>query len=107
MLLTMTFDYNRSLETFYYNSLSPVLLAMITRQRVANIVNKYDLKNITIGTIGSHSALESEREMKIIVRHHLLQERSLISGAVLKPLPHLLQQSSLEKMLQMATKRFL
>ena len=31
---------------------------MITRQRVANIVNKYDLKNITIGTIGSHSALE-------------------------------------------------
>jgi 5-formaminoimidazole-4-carboxamide-1-(beta)-D-ribofuranosyl 5'-monophosphate synthetase len=31
---------------------------MITRQRVANIVNEYDLKNITIGTIGSHSALE-------------------------------------------------
>src|SRR5256886_6079914 len=31
---------------------------MITRQRVANIVNKYDLKNVTIGTIGSHSALE-------------------------------------------------
>jgi len=31
---------------------------MITRQRIANIVNEYDLKNITIGTIGSHSALE-------------------------------------------------
>src|SRR5207244_11979345 len=31
---------------------------MITRQRAANIVNKYDLKNVTIGTIGSHSALE-------------------------------------------------
>jgi 5-formaminoimidazole-4-carboxamide-1-(beta)-D-ribofuranosyl 5'-monophosphate synthetase len=31
---------------------------MITRQQVANIVNEYDLKNITIGTIGSHSALE-------------------------------------------------
>jgi 5-formaminoimidazole-4-carboxamide-1-(beta)-D-ribofuranosyl 5'-monophosphate synthetase len=31
---------------------------MITRQRVANIVNKYDKKNVTIGTIGSHSALE-------------------------------------------------
>jgi 5-formaminoimidazole-4-carboxamide-1-(beta)-D-ribofuranosyl 5'-monophosphate synthetase len=58
MLLSTTFDCNRSLETFYYNSLSPVLLEMITRQRVANIVNKYDLKNIAIGTIGSHSALE-------------------------------------------------
>ncbi len=31
---------------------------MISRQRVGNIVNKYDLKNVTIGTIGSHSALE-------------------------------------------------
>jgi 5-formaminoimidazole-4-carboxamide-1-(beta)-D-ribofuranosyl 5'-monophosphate synthetase len=31
---------------------------MITRQRVANIVNEYNLKSITIGTIGSHSALE-------------------------------------------------
>jgi 5-formaminoimidazole-4-carboxamide-1-(beta)-D-ribofuranosyl 5'-monophosphate synthetase len=31
---------------------------MITRQRVANVVNKYDKKNVTIGTIGSHSALE-------------------------------------------------
>src|ERR671939_233458 len=32
---------------------------MITRYRVSNIVkNQYDLKNITIGTLGSHSALE-------------------------------------------------
>ena len=31
---------------------------MITRQRIANIVNKYDKKNVTVGTIGSHSALE-------------------------------------------------
>ena len=31
---------------------------MITQQQVANIVSKYDLKNITIGTLGSHSALE-------------------------------------------------
>jgi 5-formaminoimidazole-4-carboxamide-1-(beta)-D-ribofuranosyl 5'-monophosphate synthetase len=31
---------------------------MISRQRIENIINKYDLNNITIGTIGSHSALE-------------------------------------------------
>src|SRR5438128_8859588 len=31
---------------------------MITRQRAAYIVNQYNLKNVTIGTIGSHSALE-------------------------------------------------
>jgi 5-formaminoimidazole-4-carboxamide-1-(beta)-D-ribofuranosyl 5'-monophosphate synthetase len=31
---------------------------MITQQQVVNIVNKYDLKDVTIGTIGSHSALE-------------------------------------------------
>ena len=31
---------------------------MISRRQVENIVNKYDSKNITIGTIGSHSALE-------------------------------------------------
>ena len=31
---------------------------MISQQQVANIVNQYDLDNITIGTIGSHSALE-------------------------------------------------
>src|SRR3954468_20678809 len=32
---------------------------MITRHRVSNIVNnQYDLENITIGTLGSHSALE-------------------------------------------------
>jgi 5-formaminoimidazole-4-carboxamide-1-(beta)-D-ribofuranosyl 5'-monophosphate synthetase len=31
---------------------------MIGRRQVENIVNKYDLKNVTIGTIGSHSALE-------------------------------------------------
>jgi len=31
---------------------------MINRRQVENIVNKYDSKNITIGTIGSHSALE-------------------------------------------------
>ncbi|MFL6367520.1 MAG: DUF1246 domain-containing protein, partial [Nitrososphaeraceae archaeon] len=32
---------------------------MITRYRVSNIVkNQYDVKNITIGTLGSHSALE-------------------------------------------------
>jgi 5-formaminoimidazole-4-carboxamide-1-(beta)-D-ribofuranosyl 5'-monophosphate synthetase len=31
---------------------------MITPQQVANIVSRYDLKNITIGTLGSHSALE-------------------------------------------------
>ena len=45
-----------SLETFYYKSLS--LFEMIDRRQVENIVNKYDSKNITIGTIGSHSALE-------------------------------------------------
>ena len=45
-----------SLETFYYKSLS--LFEMINRRQVENIVNKYDSKNITIGTIGSHSALE-------------------------------------------------
>jgi 5-formaminoimidazole-4-carboxamide-1-(beta)-D-ribofuranosyl 5'-monophosphate synthetase len=33
-------------------------LEMISRRQVENIVNKYDLKNVTIGTIGSHSALE-------------------------------------------------
>ena len=31
---------------------------MISRQQVTNIVNQYDLDNITIGTIGSHSALD-------------------------------------------------
>ena len=31
---------------------------MISRQQVATIVNKYKLNGITIGTIGSHSALE-------------------------------------------------
>jgi 5-formaminoimidazole-4-carboxamide-1-(beta)-D-ribofuranosyl 5'-monophosphate synthetase len=31
---------------------------MISRQQVATIVNKYKLNSITIGTIGSHSALE-------------------------------------------------
>jgi 5-formaminoimidazole-4-carboxamide-1-(beta)-D-ribofuranosyl 5'-monophosphate synthetase len=31
---------------------------MITSEQVANIVSQYDLRNITIGTIGSHSALE-------------------------------------------------
>ena len=31
---------------------------MISLQQIASIVNQYDLKNVTIGTIGSHSALE-------------------------------------------------
>jgi 5-formaminoimidazole-4-carboxamide-1-(beta)-D-ribofuranosyl 5'-monophosphate synthetase len=31
---------------------------MISRQQITNIVNQYDLENITIGTIGSHSALD-------------------------------------------------
>lgn len=31
---------------------------MITQQHAANIVSKYDLENISIGTIGSHSGLE-------------------------------------------------
>ena len=31
---------------------------MISPQQIASIVNQYDLKNVTIGTIGSHSALE-------------------------------------------------
>ena len=31
---------------------------MISRQQVTNIVNQYDLENITIGAIGSHSALD-------------------------------------------------
>lgn len=31
---------------------------MISKQQLANIINQYDLDNITIGTIGSHSALE-------------------------------------------------
>jgi len=31
---------------------------VISLQQIASIVNQYDLKNVTIGTIGSHSALE-------------------------------------------------
>ena len=31
---------------------------MINRQEVSSIADQYELKNITIGTIGSHSALE-------------------------------------------------
>ncbi len=31
---------------------------MISLQQIASIVDRYDLKNITVGTIGSHSALE-------------------------------------------------
>ncbi|TLY08087.1 MAG: formate--phosphoribosylaminoimidazolecarboxamide ligase family protein, partial [Thaumarchaeota archaeon] len=31
---------------------------MISLQQIASIVNQYNLKNVTIGTIGSHSALE-------------------------------------------------
>ena len=31
---------------------------MISPQQIATIVDKYDPKNVTIGTIGSHSALE-------------------------------------------------
>jgi len=31
---------------------------VISPQQIASIVNQYDLKNVTIGTIGSHSALE-------------------------------------------------
>lgn len=31
---------------------------MISLQQIAAIVSKYDLKNVTLGTIGSHSALE-------------------------------------------------
>jgi 5-formaminoimidazole-4-carboxamide-1-(beta)-D-ribofuranosyl 5'-monophosphate synthetase len=31
---------------------------MIGLQQIATIVNQYDLKNVTVGTIGSHSALE-------------------------------------------------
>ena len=31
---------------------------LITREDVANIINKYNPRDITIGTIGSHSALE-------------------------------------------------
>ncbi|HET7283472.1 MAG TPA: formate--phosphoribosylaminoimidazolecarboxamide ligase family protein [Nitrososphaeraceae archaeon] len=31
---------------------------MISRQQLTNIINQYDLENITIGTIGSHSALD-------------------------------------------------
>ena len=31
---------------------------MISPQQIASIVNQYNLKNVTIGTIGSHSALE-------------------------------------------------
>ena len=31
---------------------------MISPQQIASIVNQYDLKNVTVGTIGSHSALE-------------------------------------------------
>lgn len=31
---------------------------MISRPQVTNIVNQYDLENVTIGTIGSHSALD-------------------------------------------------
>jgi 5-formaminoimidazole-4-carboxamide-1-(beta)-D-ribofuranosyl 5'-monophosphate synthetase len=54
--LARTTHSSSSLETFYYKSLS--LFEMINRRQVENIVNKYDSKNITIGTIGSHSALE-------------------------------------------------
>jgi 5-formaminoimidazole-4-carboxamide-1-(beta)-D-ribofuranosyl 5'-monophosphate synthetase len=31
---------------------------MISLQQIASIVDRYDLKNVTVGTIGSHSALE-------------------------------------------------
>ncbi|OLC86454.1 MAG: 5-formaminoimidazole-4-carboxamide-1-(beta)-D-ribofuranosyl 5'-monophosphate synthetase [Thaumarchaeota archaeon 13_1_40CM_3_50_5] len=31
---------------------------MISPQQIASIVNQYNLKNVTIGTVGSHSALE-------------------------------------------------
>jgi 5-formaminoimidazole-4-carboxamide-1-(beta)-D-ribofuranosyl 5'-monophosphate synthetase len=31
---------------------------MISVQQIASIVDRYDLKNVTVGTIGSHSALE-------------------------------------------------
>ena len=31
---------------------------MISLQQIASIVNQYNLKNVTIGTVGSHSALE-------------------------------------------------
>ena len=54
--MALTTHSSSSLETFYYKSLS--LFEMINRRQVENIVNKYDSKNITIGTIGSHSALE-------------------------------------------------
>jgi 5-formaminoimidazole-4-carboxamide-1-(beta)-D-ribofuranosyl 5'-monophosphate synthetase len=31
---------------------------VISQQQIASILNQYDLKNVTVGTIGSHSALE-------------------------------------------------
>jgi 5-formaminoimidazole-4-carboxamide-1-(beta)-D-ribofuranosyl 5'-monophosphate synthetase len=31
---------------------------LINLQQIAAIVGNYDLKNVTVGTIGSHSALE-------------------------------------------------
>ncbi|MGI0049035.1 MAG: DUF1246 domain-containing protein, partial [Nitrososphaera sp.] len=31
---------------------------MIGLQQIASIVDRYDLKRVTVGTIGSHSALE-------------------------------------------------
>ena len=31
---------------------------MIGQQQIASIVDRYDAKSVTIGTIGSHSALE-------------------------------------------------
>jgi len=44
------------LEPFYYNLF--FTQSVISPQQIASIVNQYDLKNVTIGTIGSHSALE-------------------------------------------------
>src|ERR671921_194762 len=45
------------LETFYYNPYEPNII-MIAREEVNSIADQYELKDITIGTIGSHSALE-------------------------------------------------
>ena len=44
------------MEPFYYNLF--FTQSVISPQQIASIVNQYDLKNVTIGTIGSHSALE-------------------------------------------------
>ena len=46
------------LEAFYAISITNTIEYMISIQQIRKIISQYDLNNISIGTIGSHSALE-------------------------------------------------